>query len=188
MPKIRVRFLSDVERQQLLAACQRSSNPALYTIVLLALASGARKMELLSLRWPEVDLDRRVLRLAETKNGEGRVVPIPPLVVAELARWGQTRRLNVPWVFPGVSGQKPMHIGTAWETARQRAGLSNFRFHDLRHTAASYLAMSGASVREIAEVLGHTTLAMAMKYIHLTTGHMAAVVDRMSEKFLASPL
>jgi integrase len=182
--KTRVRFLSDTERPALLDACRQSANPALYVIVLLALSTGARKMELLSLRWEDVDLEQGLLRLADTKNGEGRAVPVPPRVMAALVTWGQTRRQSIPLVFPARDGSKPMSISSAWRFARQRAGLQNFRYHDLRHTAASYLAMSGASVREIAEVLGHASLAMAMRYIHLSAPHVRGVVERMSDKFL----
>lgn len=73
---------------------------------------------------------------------------------------------------------------TAWELARERAGLEDFRFHDLRHTAASYLAMSGASLLEIAEILGHKTLSMVKRYAHLSAPHLAGVSERMAAKFL----
>lgn len=183
--KTRVRFLSDEERGRLLAACQVSRSPALTTIVLVALATGARKMEILSLHWGQVDSVRRLLQLPDTKSGQGRAVPMPPRVVEALEHWGETRRLNVPWVFPSVTGQQPMSISSAWEHAVQRAELPNFRFHDLRHTAASWLAMSGASVREIAEILGHTSLAMAFRYVHMSQSHMSAVIDRMADKYLS---
>ena len=75
-PRGRVRFLSDQERHQLLKACQASENPYLHTIVVLALATGARREELLGVRWPDVDLKRGTLTFHETKNGERRVVPL----------------------------------------------------------------------------------------------------------------
>jgi integrase len=74
----------------------------------------------------------------------------------------------------------------AWQAALLRAGLTGtFRFHDLRHTAASYLAMSGASLIEIAEILGHKTLAMVRRYSHFTQAHTAGVVERMAQQFVA---
>jgi integrase len=76
IPKGRVRFLSEAERQRLLNACKSSHNPWLYTVVVLALSTGARKMELLSLRWHDVDVQRQVITLPETKNGERRVLPL----------------------------------------------------------------------------------------------------------------
>ena len=74
-----------------------------------------------------------------------------------------------------------MSIREAWTFAVQRAGITNFRFHDLRHSAASYLAMGGASLAEIAEVLGHKTLQMTKRYTHLTESHTRGVVERMNQ-------
>jgi integrase len=67
----------------------------------------------------------------------------------------------------------------------KKAKIENFRFHDLRHSAASYLAMSGASLAEIAEILGHKTLSMVKRYSHLSDSHKHSVIDRMNKKFLA---
>ncbi len=72
----------------------------------------------------------------------------------------------------------------AFAGALKRAGIRDFRFHDLRHTAASYLAMSGATLSEIAEILGHKTLAMVKRYAHLTEQHTSGVVARMNRRFL----
>lgn len=84
-------------------------------------------------------------------------------------------------MFPSANGLKLLDCSTAWEQAVRRAGLEDFHFHDLRHTAAIYLAMSGASLRDIAEILGHKTLAMSAKYAHLTQAHTAQVVERMAQ-------
>jgi integrase len=77
-----------------------------------------------------------------------------------------------------------MDLRQPWETALKRAGIEDFRWHDLRHSSASYLAMSGASLAEIAEVLGHKTLQMVKRYAHLSEAHTAGVVARMADKFL----
>ena len=88
-------------------------------------------------------------------------------------------------VFPGrTRNPKPVDLRTPFETALKRAGIEDFRWHDLRHTAASYLAMGGASLAEIAEILGHKTLAMVKRYAHLSDSHVAGVVERMNAKFL----
>ena len=73
----------------------------------------------------------------------------------------------------------------AWEKALREAQVKDFRFHDLRHTAASYLAMNGASLAEIAEILGHKTLAMVKRYAHFCETHTAGVVARMNERFFS---
>jgi integrase len=177
--KGRERFLSAQERTDLLDACKASELDALHPLVTLALATGARKSELLGLLWAHVDLDRRTVRFLDTKNGESRTVPLAPSAVATLKTWGKGRLKTGP-VFPHTKDQ----VDKPWRDARDAAGLQDFRFHDLRHSAASYLAMSGASLMDIAAILGHKTLAMVKRYSHLSEQHTTAAVDRMAEKFL----
>ncbi len=181
----RVRFLSDSERERLLTSCQHSRNPALYPLVLLALTTGARKEELRRLRWGQIDLERGMIRLEETKNGERRLLVVTGRALQVLKGWRLTDRRPEAWVFPSkkYDRHKPTLIGVAFEHAARRAGLDNFHFHDLRHTAASYLAMSGASLLDIAEILGHKQLTQTRKYTHLLQGHKAKVVGRMLEHF-----
>jgi site-specific recombinase XerD len=109
---------------------------------------------------------------------EGRALQV-------LCGWRLTDRRPDAWVFPSRKYDRhtPTLIGVALEHAARRAGLDNFHFHDLRHTAASYLAMSGASLLDIAEILGHKQLAQTRKYTHLLQGHKAQVVGRMLQQF-----
>ena len=179
-PRGRVRFLSDQERHQLLAACQASRNPYLHTIVVLALATGARRGELQGLQWPDVDLQRGTLTFHETKNGERRAVPLTGQALTLMRQHTKVRRLDTALLFPDPTGSRLLSIRNAFENAVARAGIADFRFHDLRHTAASYLAMNGASLMEIAEVLGHKTLAMVKRYAHLSEAHTRGVVERMN--------
>jgi integrase len=179
-PRGRVRFLSDEERKRLLTACQASRNPHLYTVVMLALSCGARKGELVSLRWPDVDLKRGTLTFHDTKNGERRAVPLTGQALTLMQQHARVRRLDTSLVFPNAVGKQFYRFREAFENAVERAGIKDFRFHDLRHTAASYLAMSGASLAEIAEVLGHKTLAMVKRYAHLSEAHTRGVVERMN--------
>lgn len=185
-PRGRVRFLSDDERQRLLDTCQQSRNPYLHTVVLLALATGARKMELLSLHWSDVDLKRGTLTFHQTKSGERRAVPLTGHALALMQQHAKVRRLDTQLVFPDATGTKPLNIRDAFENAVQRAGIRDFTFHDLRHSAASYLAMSGASLAEIVTILGHKTLQMAQRYTHLSELHTAGVVGRMNEKIFGT--
>jgi integrase len=180
-PRGRVRFLSDEERTRLLDACQGSHNPYLSAIVTLALATGARRGELLGLRWPDVDLRRGTLTFHQTKNRERRAVPLTGQALALMCEHAKVRRLDTALVFPNPTGTKPATIRAAWEGAVEHADIKDFRFHDLRHSAASYLAMSGASLAEIAEVLGHKTLAMVKRYAHLSEAHTRNVVARMNQ-------
>ena len=175
----RVRFLSDDERERLLAACQTSHSPWLYTFVVLGLYTGCRKSEIRCLTWAQVDLDKGCLRLTQTKNGETRVVPLVGLALELVRQLQHVRRPNVSWVFGRLDGTQPVDFDTAWNRARARAGLQDFHYHDLRHTAASYLAMSGASLLEIANILGHKTMQMVKRYSHLSDTHTMGVMQRM---------
>ncbi len=184
-PRGRVRFLTDDEREGLLEACKESRSKQLYPIVVLALSTGMRKGEILKLTWDAVDLKKGHLTLVDTKNGETRGVPVAGMALKLLRKHAKVRRIDTQLVFPGREGEKPIEIKEAWEFALDRAKITDFRFHDLRHTAASYLAMSGATLAEIAEILGHKTLAMVKRYAHLTEQHTSAVVARMNERFLS---
>lgn len=179
-PQGRVRFLDEAERQRLLDACAQSANCFLLPVVVLALSTGARKQELLSLTWREVDFVRERLVLLITKTGERRSVPLTGRALVALQALHTVRRLNTALVFPRHDGKAPIDIRYAWQQAVRQAGLEDFRFHDLRHCCASYLAMHGASLVEIAEVLGHKTLQMVKRYAHLTEAHTTQVVARMT--------
>jgi integrase len=121
--------------------------------------------------------------LLETKNNERRAVPIVGLAHKVLSDLREVRQIDIPLVFPGNKNpQKPIDIRNIWDDAVAKAKLQDFRFHDLRHTAASYLAMNGATLAEIAEILGHKTLQMVKRYAHLSDAHTAGVVERMSSK------
>ena len=95
----------------------------------------------------------------------------------------KVRQLNTNLVFfSEVKPTAPVFIRTPWGKALKEAGIENFKFHDLRHTAASYLAMNGASLAEIAAVLGHKTLQMVKRYVHISNPHTASVVAKMNKK------
>ncbi len=184
-PRGRVRYLDDDERPRLLAACKESPTQLLYPLVVMALCTGARRGELLRLAWQDVDLERGFAVIHHSKNGDRRALAITGLAAEVLEEWSQVRRLGCDLVFPGRRG-KATFPQRAWKAALEAAGIEDFRFHDLRHTFASYLAMSGATLAELAEALGHKTLAMVKRYAHLTEGHTAGVVARMTERFMAA--
>ncbi|PCJ95133.1 MAG: integrase [Zetaproteobacteria bacterium] len=178
----RVRFLSDDERVSLLTACKETNNPHLYNIVVLALSTGARKMEIIGLRWQDIDFERELIILHKTKNDERRVIPLQGLALELLQEHSKVRNLHCDFVFPSKKKCQPIDIRTAWENALINAGVKDFRFHDLRHSAASYLAMNGATLAEISEVLGHKTLQMVKRYAHLSETHTSTVVASMNER------
>jgi integrase len=181
----RVRFLSDNERRRLLDACKAYGEP-LYTIVVLALSTGARRGEIMRLRWPDVDLPRGVITLHETKNGERRRLPLQSHALECVRQISKVHRLDTDLLFPSHRDpQRHLDIRIPFTTALAKAEIADFRFHDLRHSAASYLAMNGASLAEIAEVLGHKTLAMVKRYAHLSETHTTKVVAAMNDKIFS---
>jgi integrase len=179
----RVRYLTPEEKDALLAACSKSPISQLELIVMLALTTGMRRGEILALRWPDIDLNRGSIVLHKTKNNERRAVPIVPSLLALLGKHAQVRHLHTDLVFARVDRDRAIDVDHAFQDTVRAAKIENFRFHDLRHTAASYLAMSGATTAEIAAVLGHKTLAMVKRYAHLSDQHTGAVVERMTKKF-----
>jgi len=179
----RVRYLDDDERAKLLIACKESSNAWLYTCVILALSTGMRHGELMGLKWPDVNIKDGFLILHETKNGERRRVPLAGHGLELLHEHAKVRRLDTNLLFPGtIHKDKPIDLRKPFETALKAAEINDFHWHDLRHCTASYLAMNGASLAEIAEILGHKTLQMVRRYAHLSDGHVSNVVASMNEK------
>jgi integrase len=184
-PRGRVRFLSEDERRRLLEACASSYCPYIHLIVVLALSTGMRKGEIRHLRWSDVDLEQGTILLLKTKNNERRRVAVRGLALDLFRKHSKVRRIDTDFVFPGEESAKngrPFEITKAWDDVRRRSGIENFVFHDLRHSAASYLAMNGATPLEIAEVLGHKSLDMVKRYSHLAESHVAGVVERMNKR------
>ena len=185
--KGRTRFLSDEERDRLLAACRADSNALLYPAVAMALGTGGRKGEILGLRWSDVTLKpgHELVTFRDTKNTETRSVALEGIALDAIRLQRTRRMLGSDFVFPSRDGSKPAYLREAFERACAAAEVHDFRFHDLRHTFASYLAMSGATLAEIAEAMGHKTLAMVKRYAHLSQQHTRGVVARMHRQFLA---
>lgn len=157
-PRGRIRFLSNDERSALLQVCENLKNfPEMKLIVLLAITTGMRRGEILNLRWKDIDLQSKRIFIWETKNQETRTVPLVSPAAESMKSWGKIRPIDDgALVFPSHvkgSNTKPLALDHIWELFRKETGLEDFRFHDLRHTAASYLAMSGAGLREIGDIL-----------------------------------
>jgi integrase len=194
----RVRFLSDSERDALLAACTQSDWPALHTLVLLAISTGARRGELVNLQWDDVDLRIREASIdpktgekraamghaivRDTKNGDTRLLPLVGKALEALRSLKLQGSAKSPWVFAQPSGSPGpyQNFDGVWYDAIEAAGIEDFRFHDLRHTTASYLAAQGASLLEIADTLGHRTLSMVKRYAHLAQSHKVSAIEKMA--------
>jgi len=177
----RLRFLSDEERDRLLDACLETSGARLHALVTLALTTGARRGELLGLRWPDIDLKARVVTFGGSAVNGGRSLPLPPAAVETLRPLAKVRRIGGDEVFSDASGRVSFPR-RQWEAAVRVAQLEDFRFHDLRHSAAAYLAQCGASLAEIAEFLGHKNLQGVQRYAGLIDQRSRSPVERLHER------
>ena len=193
-PKVnneRTRFLSKDELFRLLEATRISSNLQLHTILLVALSTGMRFSEILELRWREIlvsDNQNLMIFLENTKNGDRRSIPLVEnardLIAIMRNNHLKENRGKVKGddlLFPSKKDpKKHIDIRTAFETSLRRAQIEDFHFHDLRHTAGSYLAMDGATLREISEILGHKDPKTTMRYSHFSKEHIAKRMTKMS--------
>lgn len=180
-----VRYLDDDERKALLKACKTSSDPNILCAVQLALATGARAGNLRMLTWADVDLEAWRLRFVDTKNNQPRYVPVVGPAQSALQTQFDKDPTQSGWVFKGHKDDAPADLDRPWREVRAAAGLvgqRHCRFHDLRHTTASYLTMHGASLAEVAEALGHRTLTMAKRYSHQSGEHVRSTFERIAEK------
>ena len=172
----RVRYLSDNERKRLYEACRASKWTKLYLLVLMAITTGARKGELMHLKWSNIDLEIQTASVENTKNGHPKVMPLTDELMAELERFiGQESEL----IFNSeIKTNKPYEFNKLWKKAIKSAQINDFRFHDLRHTTASYLAQNRATLLEIADVLGHKQIEMTKRYAHLCIEHKSSLINR----------
>ncbi len=178
-----MRFLTDDERIRLLDACR--PHQELYLAVVLSLTTGARQAEIMTLRWGQVDFARQVITLSKTKNNETRSIPLVGEAFTLLQARAKVRSLADDRIFPPKPRAKKadcIGLDGPWRTALRAANITDFHWHDLRHTAASYLAMSGVSLIEIAKVLGHRTLSMVARYAHLSDDHIVATGEKLAER------
>ncbi len=171
----RVRYLMPDEIQILLSKCDSLLRGLLKSLVTVALHTGARKGELQSLQWPQVNFDLGIITLLDTKNGERRDIPMNETARAMLQ--GLNRKSEL--VFPNRNGKRidDAQVQLAFQEALKRARVEDFHFHDLRHTFASNLVMNGAELNEVRELLGHKRMEMTLRYAHLSPKHKGKVVN-----------
>ncbi len=168
----RLRFL-DKNEEAVLRAKIRELCPAREPEFDLALYTGMRRGEQYGLCWEDVDFGRRMLTIPRSKNGAMRHVPLNATALHALAEL-RTRNGDLDFVCGG--SRSPRHW---FEPAVEAAKLASFTWHCLRHTFASRLVMAGVDIRTVAELLGHKTLAMTMRYAHLAPDHQRAAVERL---------
>lgn len=166
-PLGRTRFLTKQEIKDLLNEC----DVILKDLVIVALATGCRKGELENLKWCDIDIINRFITLTHTKNNQVRNIRFGDDLLEVFNRLPK----NNEYVFGKIKNQRKL-----FDKAVKRANLTGVTFHTLRHTAASYLTMSGVDLRTIAEILGHKTLDMVMRYSHLAPEHQKEAINKLS--------
>ena len=180
----RLRYLTETEYQRLVAAATKVQSPFLADKITLAVHTGLRRGNLFGLRWDQIDFLNRVLRVSRTKANHPHAVPLNETALATLKRLHHDRS-DSPFVFPHVSGkhegQPVKDVKTGFHAALAAARIEDFTWHDLRHTFASWLVMRGASLRAVADLLGHRSLKMAMRYAHLSPAFLAKEVGLLDQ-------
>ena len=184
--KGRNRLLSIEEKDRLLQACRLSPSPFLYPIVSIALLTGMRFGEIVNLKWEDIDFLNKIITLEKTKNGERRMLPLTEAVENMLILFRKTD-ITSGLIFKPISPTNRngvVDIRNAFMKALKQAQISDFRFHDLRHASASYLAMNGATQGELMTILGHKSPAMTRRYAHYSQKHVATLMERMHVNLL----
>jgi integrase len=169
-PSGRKVFLTDEQLATLLNAAV--PDPVMHAAIVLSVATGLRQGELLRLRWSDIDLDGNKLVILQTKNATPRGVYVAPAAVTALRTLKHAKVVSTATVFLASRGQpmKKSTLESRWDRIRDAAGLTDFRWHDLRHSCASFLAQNGSTLLEIGARLGHKSPSMTMRYAHLVQG------------------
>ena len=175
---IRVRVLTDVEEERLLAVLPNYLKP----LVIVALHTGIRKGELANLEWKDLNFNTRTVTVRDSKSGEGRRVSMNRVVVDALHQIRRERKVLGGPVFQAPEGGLLHNLGRVWAKAVEKSGVTDFRFHDLRHTAASRMVMAGVDLYTVKEILGHKTLTMTQRYSHLSPEHQRQAVERLATR------
>jgi integrase len=175
----RTRYLTEAEEIELLKQCT-GEREHLRPIILMAIHTGMRRGEILSLRWSQIDFARGFIHLINTKSGKSRDVPINR-IAREILLWLQ-RKSSSEFLFPNPRTGKPIkEIKHAFTKSCVKAKITGFRFHDLRHTAATRLADGAADAFTIAAILGHSDLRMTARYTHAMDSRKREAVERLAD-------
>jgi integrase len=170
-PNPRPRFLTDDELERLMNAARPDAT--MHAAIIVALATGMRRGELLRLTWDDLDFKRETVTILETKTDVPRSVYLPEVAVEALKtlRAGKVAQLKGPvWTLPNGKPIAYFTFNARWLRIRKKAGLPKVRFHDLRHSCASYLVQAGASLPQVGQILGHSSPQVTMRYAQLLAG------------------
>lgn len=182
----RTRFLSLEEIRRLVEVCKQSENKLLYPVVVIALTTGMRYSEIVTMTWHQVDLDKGFIHLFKTKNGSERIVPISDAVMLLLKNLRQNTKETL--VFPPVrrigNDKGFIQLRAAFASALKKAYIEGVTFHILRHTAASHFAMQGANTSALMSLLGHKTHSQSKRYTHFADNYLKKIVQTSTQAML----
>ena len=177
----RHRYLSDQELSRFITALREDENPIAAAYFEFLLYTGVRKQEALSAQWSHIDLDRKRWYVPKSKSGKARHVILNDSALAVLTRL--PRLFDNPYVFPGKVDGKPINNpDKAFRRTLKRAGITNLRIHDLRHTHASIAINNGASLYEVQHLLGHSQSKTTSRYAHLADDTLRKVSDTIAKQ------
>lgn len=193
----RNRFLLPHELNKLIEASYRTrAKFYLPAIIYLGAEHGASKQEILSLKWANIDFDylgRGLIQLYRTKNRRVRTEFIMPRTRKALSAWRdhlkrmrhrrKIIRIKTDFVFCRLDGTPIKNFNRAWWRVLELAGITDFHFHDLRHTFCSNLILAGAGLKEVKEMIGHSDISMTDRYSHLNVGHKLAKQELLAEHY-----
>ena len=179
----RDRFVQPEELPRFLQAIAAEADSSVRAVVLTALLTGARRTEVLTMRWDEVSLTRAEWRISHTKAGRPHLLPIPHALVVLLR--SLPRMYGNPYVFPGQNGVGHLqNMKRAWDRIRTQAGIPDVRFHDLRRTVGSWLAANGESLHLIGNVLNHRDVSTTAIYARLNLTPVRQALERQASHML----
>ncbi len=189
LPQPRERYLTTEEFDRLYHACSDWLKP----IVLFAVHTGLRQDNILTLTWKQLDLNKGRIMLEHTKNGERLGLPMNETVKKLLTELNRVRHINSDYVFHDKAGNKlsATTVQHAFHRTCKKAGIENFRFHDLRHTCASWLVQNGVDRYVVQRILGHKTAAMTERYAHLAPDNLKsgiAVLDSRTQSVITKAI
>jgi integrase len=172
-PSERLRYLSEKEYKTLLIYLDNDIKPIVQT----AFYTGMRLGEILNLKWVDIDFNSNIILVKQTKTGSIRDIPINSHLKSILQ--SIPRHIETPYVFCKPDGTRRTSLRKAFSSALRRAGITDIRFQDLRHTFASRLVMSGADLKTVQELMGHKSIKMTLGYSHLSNTHKSKLVEQL---------
>lgn len=183
LPDLRTRFLSEDEIKILKAGARKKSY-RLYIFVLIALTTGGRYSEIRELQVDNIDFKNQRIYYLNTKNNTNRGVPVSKKLLIKIKTYLKVYNIKSGYLFINDKKTTLIYMKGAFEQLIKDLKIKDFRFHDLRHTAASYFLMSGATIIELMELFGWTSQSMARRYAHLSKTHTANLVNKVSDMML----